>query len=63
LAFALLAYLMLQGVTSLKTQLERHAAIAVIGHVVLGAEAGYFAGWAVVFLNRYRNAAKPGIAP
>lgn len=44
-------------------KLERHAAIAVIGHVVSGAEAGYFAGWAVVFLNRYRNAEKSGISP
>jgi len=36
-------------------KLEPHAAVAVIGHAVSGASAGYFSGWAVALLRRYRN--------
>jgi hypothetical protein len=37
------------------TRLEPHAAIAIIGHAVSGASAGYFAGWAAALLRRYRD--------
>ena len=45
-------------------KLEPHAAVAVIGHAVSGASAGYFSGWAVALLRRYRNfhAANAGTA-
>jgi hypothetical protein len=36
-------------------KLEPHAAVAVIGHAVSGASAGYFSGWAVALWRRYRN--------
>jgi hypothetical protein len=34
---------------------EPHAAVAIIGHAVSGASAGYFSGFAVALLRRYRN--------
>jgi len=36
-------------------KLEPHAAVAMVGHVVSGASAGYFSGWTVGLLRRYRN--------
>jgi hypothetical protein len=36
-------------------KLEPHAAVAVIGHAVSGASAGYFSGWAAALVRRYRN--------
>jgi hypothetical protein len=36
-------------------KLEPHAAVAIIGHAVSGASAGYFSGWAVALVRRYRN--------
>lgn len=36
-------------------KLQPHAAVAIIGHAVSGATAGYFSGWAVALLRRYRN--------
>jgi hypothetical protein len=36
-------------------KLEPHAAVAIIGHAVSGASAGYFSGVAVALLRRYRN--------
>ena len=36
-------------------RLEPHIAIAIIGHAVSGASAGYFSGWAAALLRRYRN--------
>ena len=36
-------------------KLEPHAAVAIIGHAVSGASAGYFSGWAVALWRRYRN--------
>jgi hypothetical protein len=36
-------------------KLEPYAAVAVIGHAVSGASAGYFSGWVVALLRRYRN--------
>jgi len=36
-------------------KLQPHAAVAIIGHAVSGASAGYFSGWAVALLRRYRN--------
>jgi hypothetical protein len=36
-------------------KLEPHAAVAIIGHAVSGASAGYFSGSAVALLRRYRN--------
>jgi hypothetical protein len=36
-------------------KLEPHAAVAIIGHAVSGASAGYFSGWATALLRRYRN--------
>jgi hypothetical protein len=36
-------------------KLEPHAAVAIFGHAVSGASAGYFSGWAVALLRRYRN--------
>jgi hypothetical protein len=36
-------------------KLEPHAVVAIIGHAVSGASAGYFSGWAVALLRRYRN--------
>ena len=46
-------------------KLEPHAAVAIIGHAVSGASAGYFSGWAVALLRRYRtfDAASPGAEP
>jgi hypothetical protein len=36
-------------------KLEPHAAVAIIGHAVSGACAGYFSGFAAALLRRYRN--------
>jgi hypothetical protein len=36
-------------------KLEPHAGVAIVGHAVSGASAGYFSGWAVALLRRYRN--------
>jgi hypothetical protein len=36
-------------------KLEPHAVVAVVGHAVSGASAGYFSGWAAALLHRYRN--------
>ena len=36
-------------------KLEPHAAVAIIGHAVSGATAGYFAGRTAALLRRYRN--------
>ena len=36
-------------------KLEPHAVVAIVGHAVSGASAGYFSGWAVALLRRYRN--------
>lgn len=36
-------------------KLEPHAAVTIIGHAVSGASAGYFSGWAVALLRRYRD--------
>jgi hypothetical protein len=36
-------------------KLEPHAAVAIIGHAVTGASAGYFSGRAVALVRRYRN--------
>jgi len=36
-------------------KLEPHAAVAIIGHAVSGASAGYFSGRTVALLRRYRN--------
>ena len=36
-------------------KLEPHAAVAILGHAVSGASAGYFSGWAAALLRRYRN--------
>jgi hypothetical protein len=36
-------------------KLEPHAAVAIVGHAVSGASAGYFSGWTVALLRRYRN--------
>jgi hypothetical protein len=36
-------------------KLEPRAAVAIIGHAVSGASAGYFSGWAAALLRRYRN--------
>jgi hypothetical protein len=36
--------------------LDNHSAGAIVGRAVSGATAGYFVGWAVALLRRYRNA-------
>ena len=36
-------------------KLEPHAVVAIVGHAVSGASAGYFSGWAVALLRRYRT--------
>ena len=36
-------------------KLEPHATVAIVGHAVSGASAGYFSGWAAALLRRYRN--------
>jgi hypothetical protein len=36
-------------------KLEPLAAVAIIGHAISGACAGYFSGWAAALLRRYRN--------
>lgn len=36
-------------------KLEPHLAVAIIGHAVSGASAGYFSGWATALIRRYRN--------
>ena len=36
-------------------KLEPHLAVAIIGHAVSGASAGYFGGWAIALIRRYRN--------
>ena len=41
-------------------KLEPHAIVAVIGHAVSGASAGYFSGWTVALLRRYRNSDAAG---
>ena len=47
----------LQYVVAVATamKLQPHAAVAIIGHAISGASAGYFSGWAVALLRRYRN--------
>ena len=37
------------------TRMDGHQLALIVGHLVSGATAGYFAGWVVVFLRRYRN--------
>ena len=37
-------------------RLPGHEALVLIGHAVSGAEAGYFAAWAAMLLNRYAKA-------
>jgi hypothetical protein len=46
-------------------KLEPHTAVAIIGHAVPGASAGYFSGWTVALLRRYRtfDAATTGAEP
>jgi hypothetical protein len=46
-------------------KLEPHAAVAIIGHAVSGASAGYFSGWTAALLRRYRDfdAATTGAEP
>jgi hypothetical protein len=48
---------MLQYAVAVATamKLEPHAAVAIIGHAVSGASAGYFSGRAVALVRRYRN--------
>jgi hypothetical protein len=41
-------------------KLEPHAAVAIIGHAVSGASAGYFSGWTAALLRRYRSFADTG---
>jgi hypothetical protein len=36
-------------------KLEPHLAVAIIGHAVSGASAGYFSGWAAALVRAYRN--------
>jgi hypothetical protein len=36
-------------------KLEPHAAVAILGHAVSGASAGYFSGWTAALWRRYRN--------
>ena len=36
-------------------KLEPHTAVAIIGHAVSGASAGYFSGWTAALLRRYRT--------
>ncbi len=36
-------------------KLEPHAAVAIVGHAVSGASAGYFSGWAIALWRAYRN--------
>ena len=36
-------------------KLQPRVAVAIIGHAVSGAIAGYFSGWTVALLRRYRN--------
>jgi len=36
-------------------RLEPHAAVAIVGHAVSGASAGYFSGWTIALSRRYRN--------
>jgi uncharacterized protein DUF6622 len=36
-------------------KLEPHAAVAIVGHAVSGASAGYFSGWTAALWRRYRN--------
>jgi hypothetical protein len=36
-------------------KLEPHAAVAIVGLAISGASAGYFSGWTVALLRRYRN--------
>jgi hypothetical protein len=36
-------------------RLEPQTAVAIIGHAVSGASAGYFSGWAAALWRRYRN--------
>jgi hypothetical protein len=40
---------------STAVKLEPHTAVAIIGHAVSGASAGYFSGWAAALLRAYRN--------
>jgi hypothetical protein len=46
-------------------KLEPHAAVAIVGHAVSGASAGFFSGWVVALLRRYRtfDAATTGTEP
>jgi hypothetical protein len=36
-------------------KLEPHAAVAIIGHAVSGASAGYFSGWTAALWRAHRN--------
>ena len=36
-------------------KLEPHTVVAILGHAVSGASAGYFSGWTVALLRRYQN--------
>jgi hypothetical protein len=36
-------------------KLEPHATVAIVGHAISGACAGYFSGWTAALLRRYRN--------
>jgi len=36
-------------------KLEPRLAVAIVGHAVSGASAGYFSGWAAALVRRYRN--------
>lgn len=40
-------------------KLDTTAAVAILGHAVSGASAGYFSGWGLALLRRYRNADMP----
>jgi len=48
---------MLQYAVAVSTamKLEPHVVVAIIGHAVSGASAGYFSGWTVALLRRYRS--------
>jgi hypothetical protein len=58
------AVFMLQYAVAVSTamKLEPHVLVAIIGHSVSGASAGYFSGWTVALLRRYRSFDKSGTA-
>ena len=43
-------------------KLEPRLAVAIVGHAVSGASAGYFSGWAAALVRRYRNSIAPKAA-